>query len=86
MPHHWDSMDGRRVTTFKILCWLVSIYHGRGRYYGADAQLMHMGWARHNGAWCRQPHLPGSSRADPRRPVQVTAGPGRSRTDCPGCR
>ena len=72
MPHRWDSMDGRQVITFKILCWLVSIYYGRGRHHGTDAQLMHMGWIRYKGAWRREPHRPGSFCADPRRPVQVS--------------
>ena len=72
MPHHWDTMDGRKAISFRVLFWLITVCYGRGQYYGTDAQLMAMGWTRRNRAWCREPRRPGSFRVDPRRPVQVS--------------
>ena len=72
MPHRWDTMDGRKAVSFRVLFWLITVCYGRGRYYGADAQLAAMGWTRHRGAWRRERRRSGSFRTDPHRPVQVS--------------
>lgn len=72
MAHHWNTMDGRKAVSFRVLFWLITVCYGHGCYQGTDAQLMRMGWTRHRGAWRREPHQPGRFRADSYRPVQVS--------------